>query len=951
LKTKAQIVFFLLLSIWASRANAQTVPLLDSLPAVADSMKLTVDSLLMTSDSTIMLTDSLSLFNQIRAASGDSLRPRPGVRPSTIDWSKVKLSSDGMDEQIDYSASDSMHYDVVNETLFLYGNATIKYTTMTITAHQISLNYGKNEVEAVANIDKRGKVTGAPEFTDGEQNMTAQKIRYNFKTKKGIIYDLSTQQGDDMNLLSAKAKLISPADSTQDDVIYSSNAIFTTCNHSEPHFGIRSKKQKIIPNKIVVTGLSNLEVMGIPSPVWLPFGVFPLKKGERTGLIFPQNYEFSPVWGYGFENIGWFFPISDYMNLRLTGNIYSRGTWGLNADIQYAKRYKHTGNLLLSFSNRRNQSSIGLPVINRSWNFRWSHQQAPTAHPYNNFSVSANIQTNSFLSLNQNSAEDRLTNTLNSNLAFSRKIPGTPFTFSSSASHSQNTNTRIMDIRLPVAALTMNQIYPFKNKNRGGNEEKWYEKITLNYKMDAQNRFTATDTTLFTKQTLEDAQYGVRHTMGTNASFRIFKHFNLSPSINYRENWYFNSLQREFVDTFTTVMDTLYNIDSTEFTVTEDTTSYGSVNDIIERGFEAVRLYDMSLSLNTQIFGTREFSKGFIRGIRHVIKPSVSFNYTPDYTDPDRGYYDSVQTDLRPGRDEPELYSRFRNAIYDRPSSAGKVMGMSYSLNNIFEAKYFTKKDSSINKLKLFDNIYLGGSYNFVADSLKADPITARGTTRFFKGITTFSFSAVFDPYAAVLNSRGTGNQRINELYWDTNKRLLRFDRAEFRFNSNLSVSQIRDMIFGKGKKNRNSRASTSVRQSGIQQPGTRTNNAASSNDDLLSTLSSFRLSHTFSLQLNRIDGRDTTFVQAHSLRLSGKIPLTDKWNINVGNLSYDFKSDRLVFPDLSFSRDLHCWEMGLSWRPEIGTYSFFIRVKPGTLDFIKVPYGTGNQDAIGGFR
>ena len=949
MKTKAHIVFFLL-SVWAINANAQTVPLLDSLASASDSTKLTIDSLQTMSDSTIVLRDSLSLFNSTKSASNDSLRPRPGNRQSAIDWSKVKLSSDGLDEQIDYTATDSMHYDVESEMLFLYGNATIKYTTMTITAHQISLNWGKNEVEAIAKIDERGKVTGAPEFNDGDQNMTAHKIKYNFKTKKGIIYDLSTQQGNDMNLLSAKAKLISPADSTQDDVIYSSNAIFTTCNHSVPHFGIRSRKQKIIPNKIVVTGLSNLEVAGIPSPVWLPFGVFPLKQGERTGLIFPQNYEFSPVWGYGFENIGWFFPINDYMNLRLTGNIYTRGTWGINADVQYLKRYKHDGTLNVSFSNRRNQNSIGLPIINRSWNFRWSHRQAATAHPYNTFSVSANIQTNNFLSLNGNSAEDRLTNTLNSNITFNRKFPGTPFNFSSSASHTQNTNTRVMDLRLPVMALTMNQVYPFKNKNRGGNEEKWYEKISLDYKLDAQNRFIATDTTLFSKQTLEDAQYGARHTMNTNASFRVLKHFNLSPSIRYRENWYFNSLNREFIDTFTVLVDTIYNIDSTDSTEARDTIAYGTVNDIMERGFEAVRLYDMSLTLNTQIFGTREFTKGFIRGVRHVIKPSVSFNYTPDYTDPDRGYYDRVQTDLRPGLDEPELYSRFRNAIYDRPGSRGKVMGLSYSLNNIFEAKYFSRKDSSINKLKLFDNIYVGGSYNFVADSLKADAITARGTTRFFKGITTFSFSAVFDPYAAVLNDRGTRNQRINTLYWDTNKRLLRFDRAEFRLNSNLSVSQIRDMIFGKGKgsSGRNSGASTGGRQSGIRQPGVRTDRSSSSNDDLLSTLSSFRLSHTFSLQLNRIDGRDTTFVQAHSLRLSGRIPLTDKWNITVGNLSYDFKSDRLVFPDLSFSRDLHCWEMGLSWRPEIGTYSFFIRVKPGTLDFIKIPYGTGNQDAIG---
>lgn len=973
---------------WASTSTAQTVPIIDSLktpldtiPTSGDSLRIEADSLApiiadpaaAPASSTLQPTaispegqpDSLNLTqsDSLGLTQPDSLantrppiipptsgRPPTGRPQPTTDLSAVTLSKDGLDEDIEYTSSDSMKNDITGKKIYLYGNAEVKYTSMNITAHQIILDMENNIVMAECGTDSLGKRFGIPAFTDGSQDFTANKIRYNFKSRKGIIYDITTQQGDDMYLKGSKAKLFSPADTTKgDNVVYSSNAIFTTCNHDHPHFGIRSRRQKVIANKMVVVGASNLEIAGIPSPVWLPFGFFPLKKGKRTGLIFPRDYEFSPTWGFGFRNVGWFFPLNDNMNLTLTGDIYTRGTWGLTANSQYKKRYKYSGNLSLGYSYRKDQDNVGLPIVNRSWNFRWSHRQEATAHPTNTFSVSANIQTNNFQSFNQNDANSVLTNTLSSNISFTKKLPGTPFRFSLSASHSQNTQNRTMNISLPVANFQMDRIYPFKNRNRGGNEEKWFEKISLQYTMDAQNRFQATDTTLFSRQTLEDAQYGVRHTVSSNAAFRVFKFFNFTPNINYKENWYFNTLRREFDPTV--IRDTLQdcNADSSECVEVFDTTSYGTVTDFRDLGFTPLRLFDVNMSLNTQIFGTRVFGRGFIRGIRHVIKPSISFNFTPDYTRESLGYYRTVQTDIR--QDDPDeftTYSIFDQAIYDRPTNQGRVMGLSYSLNNIFEAKYFSRRDSSIKKLKLFDNIFLGGNYNFVADSLKWSQVTARGAARFFKGITNVSFTAVFDPYAAVVTDNNT-NRRINTFYWDTNKRLLRFDRVEFRLTTNLTVGQIRDFFkkSGSGGGGSTSGLSSEPRRFDDDPSGAVSIGNAES---LLDVLANFRVSHNFTVRVNRIDGRDTTVVQAHTLRFSGRIKLTDSWNINVGNVSYDFRSGRLVYPDLGFSRDLHCWEMGMNWQPARGTYSFFIRVKPGTLDFINIPYKKNNADGFGGF-
>ncbi len=879
--------------------------------------------------------DTIPLIQERDLNPSDTLPTVLSTRDSTpfnANNQKIKYSKDSLDAPINYTARDSMILDIKNQKVHLYGSAVVTYTTLELKADYIVFDWGNNIVEAEGLPDSLGNISGSPVFKESDQTFNAKRIRYNFQTKKGLVYEATTQEKD-LYVLGKVGKMHSKNESRgqTEDYIYSENAIFTTCDHPEPHFGIRSKKQKVVPGKVVVVGPSNLEVGGVPTPLWLPFGFFPLKKGDRTGLIFPRDYEFSDAWGFGLRNVGWYFPINDYMDLTVSGDIYTRGSWGLKLNSKYKKNYKFNGNLSLGYSDRVGEQR-GVPTSNKSFSVQWSHSQDPKAHPLNRFSGSVNIQSNNYQSINNNDFADKYQNTFTSNVNYSRLFPDKPFTFSASMSHSQNTQTRQVDINLPTVDFQLRRIYPFKRKE-GIGKDKWYEKISLQYAANARNRFVATDTTLFTQQTLDDAQFGVKHTANTNASFQLLKFFNVTPGVNYKEIWYFDQVQKELDPTL--VVDTTFvflDPNDPDSTMILDTVSYGTIEELKVRGFSPLRLFNANISVSTQIFGVKKFSKGKIRGIRHIIKPSASFGYTPDYTDPSFGYFDYVDTDTRPEFNNPQRYDIFENGIYDRTPTGGKAMSLSYSLNNIFEAKVWSKRDSTEKNIKIFDNFRINGDYNFAADSFQLSRVRMDGTTRLFNGITTLSLNISLDPYAYDVEN----GRRINKFYWDTDRKILRFEFASLRFNTGLTIGKIKGIFAGEDK----TKTSAKKPAQGLL-----------SNESLLDVFSEFRISHQLAFSgFSQPNGRDTFLVSTNSISMNGRIKLTEKWNLRVGNISYDFKLKRLVYPDIGFYRNLHCWELGVDWQPTNGTYSFYLHVKPGTLDFIKVPYQRGNQDAFGGF-
>ncbi|MFK7773052.1 MAG: putative LPS assembly protein LptD [Saprospiraceae bacterium] len=931
------IILLFLLGL-ATNANGQDLPIKPT-KSVTDTIPVSSDSL------------SQSIPTPVNA-------PNPSQKKLT-----VQISPDSPDDPVEYDCKDSMDYDIKNKKVYLYGEAVVLQNTLKLTAERITIDFGNNIVTAEGLTDTLGNRIGYPIFDEGEQNFSAKKIQFNFKTKKGKVYDAVTQEGD-LYIHGSESKIFqgvkaNPADTINSDIAYNRNSIFTTCNHPEPHFGIRCNKLKMVTGKVAVVGPSNIELGGIPTPLFLPFGFFPLKQGARTGLIFPRDYEFSETWGFGFRNVGWYFPINDNWDTRVTGDIYFKGTWGLNVDTRYKYRYKSTGNFNLAFSDRVQELADASKSRDRSLSLRWSHSQDRSAHPNRSFSASVNIQTNGFQSRNFNDANSVLDNSLSSNINYRQAFPGSPFNLTASMNHSQNTRSNSVTFNLPTVGLVMDRIFPFKKENRVG-KEKWYERVTFKYDMNAQNRFTTTDTTLFTKQTLESAQYGMRHKVASDLNFKIFKFINVSPNINYTDVWYGNELEKEYVVDLVIVQDTSFNPDGSVYEITSDTTSYGGVEDNKINGFSRYFQLNAGVNLNTTRYFTKNFKKGFIRGIRHVAKPTVGFTYTPDYTNPEFGFYKDVISPETPLTEMDTLnYNVFANGIYGSPGSGGKQMRLTYGVRNNFEAKYWSRKDTVAKKFKLFNDINVNGDYNLAKDSLQWSDVRASGATRFFKGMTNVNLTASWSPYA-LADDRKT---KINTFYWDTKKRPLRFVNAVMRTSTSISVKQIRD-LFGKGKsKPKTGQGAPSFPGGNRDEDDTSfgsnrgsvnaSRGSVKSGEGFLDLFENFRISYNFNLEFEPsiATGKDTLVITNHSIETRGNINLTDNWKVTVGRIGYNFKDKKVTFPDFSFYRDLHCWEMGMSWQPERTTYSFFLRVKPSSLDFIELPYKKNNADArFGGF-
>lgn len=859
----------------------------------------------------------------------------------------VNISKDALDAEVTYKA-DTMRLDVRNQKILLLGNASVAYTNITLKAAYIEMNWAKTEVlaQGVPN-DTTGQMQGLPEFTEGENTFNAGRMRYNFETRKGIVYEVVTTQ-DDIFVRGAKSKFISkaPNDSLAQDIIYSSDAIFTTCTHDEPHFGIRSQKQKVIPNKLIVIGPSNLEIMGVPTPVWLPFGFFPVSKGRRTGLIFPRDFEQSQGLGFGLKGVGWFFPLGDNYNLSLTGDYYLEGSFGFQSNLTYRKRYAYNGNLNLRYDNRRLEQVVDMidPVTGetikdengqarqelayprqKGFSFIWSHTQDAGAHPLNRIGGSINFSTNNIQQQVLNDARTVNQNVTNSNFSFSRNWADKPISMSVAFNHSQNSRARTIDVNFPTFNFQTQSLYPFRIKERTG-PKRWYEDITVRYTNEARATFSAPDTTFFDQATFDAAKYGMQHNATAGTSFKVLKYFNLNPGINYKEVWYMRSLAQDRSIVTGIEIDTTILADGS---ISVDTTDYGMYNVDTLNGFAAYRTMSANLSLTTQIFGTYRFKKGYIRGLRHVIKPSFSFGYQPDYLS-NPNYFETV--DLDPNI--PSLFARLKDGIYGGPPQSEMQMAIGYNITNILEAKVFSRKDSTERNIKLFDNIYISGSYNFAADSLKWTPIAMAGNTRLFKGASNLTIRATFDPQAAVEPRPGTFT-RIDQTVWSQSRRPFRFVDANVGLNTNLTIGKIRAIFQGEEEE---------VVENVDLLSGD--NLRPSDETDFLSLFENFSIRHNLALGLEPLTlDKDTFQVTVHSIELRGSLGLTPNWNVDIGSIGYDFIRKQMTYPYLGLRRDLHCWEMGFDWAPTRNTYTFYLRVKPGTLDFIKVPYQRNNTD------
>lgn len=835
----------------------------------------------------------------------------------------VQLSSSAIEEPIDYYSKDTSWFEASRERIHLYGEAMIKYGQQELKAGYIVFDLAADEATAYETTAAPGRPAERVIFSDGSQDLVSKELRFNFETKKGIIRDAVTQQGE-FNVLGSRTKYVSKdANPLIDyDEIFNTNSLITTCTADHPHFGIRARKLKVVPDKLAIAGFSNLEIMGIPTPLFLPFGMFPLIQGQSSGLIFPNLWTYEERFGLGLQGVGYYFNINDYMDLKLTADLFTRGTHRINAQTNYKKRYKYTGFVQIQYANQITDFGTTAESQSfKSFKINIRHTQDAKAHPYRNLGGQINFQTNGHDRANRNDFEAQTQNIFGSSFNLRHQMPSTPFNFTLGLEHRQETQKNTIDVTFPKMSLNMNSIYPFKRKG-GSGPERWYENVNLRYNGSAEARVTGSDSTFFSQETLSNVRSGVSHGVDIQSSTRVLKYFNLTPSISYDEVWYFRTLEKSYDPTL--LLDTI-QIDTTlegELFARVDTT-FGTLVDNYVSGFDAFRDFTARVSLNTQLFATKRFSRGWLRGLRHTMKPDIGFNYSPGTRDV---YEEVVQARDANGDFIDERYNPFTGGIYNGRLDE-RQMAMTYRITNIFEAKYHSKRDSTDKKVQLLRNLSIGGDYNWARDSLRLSRVSISGNTQLLKNITNLTLNAAFDPYVY------EDGRFINRTVWSETGRPLSFNFFSANFNTNMSIGQIRDLIVGTGS------------QAPAQPASAPKGRKAGRTEALIDLFESFRLSHNYNIRYERLldTGRDTFKVSTHTLRLSGNLQLTENWNISIGNITYDIKNKGFVYPFLTFNRNLHCWDMSFTWAPEQGAYTFFIGVKSTTLSFLKYNYGQNN--------
>ncbi len=651
-----------------------------------------------------------------------------------------------LNDDVFYDATDSMQFDIVNEKVFLYGDAIIKYEQTEIKAAYIEIDWQKNQIYAKGRVDSTGEAIGNPQFTDNGKTFSAKEMTYNYKSKKGIINEIVTKEGEGF-IHGKKVK------KTTSEVMYLRKGEYTTCNAEKPHFSIRANRIKVIPGERIVSGPAYLTVFNVPTPLFLPFGFFPNTAEESSGILIP-SYGESANLGFFLKDGGYYFTINNKMDLAVRGDIYTKGSWATRSLLRYKKRYKYNGNLNLSYGRMIN-SEVDMPnySLKKDFFIRWNHKQDPKGNPSFLFSANVNAGSSTYHKNNSYNANDYLKNTFTSSISLNKKWEGTPFNLSTSLNHNQNTNTKIVNLTLPNVAFSMNRIFPFKNKKT--RTTKWYDKIGIAYSMNMKNEVSIADSLLFTSNALSKFRNGMRHSIPISTSIKLLKHFTFSPKFNLTERWYLSQIEKK------------WNGDQV-------------ITDTINK-FTRAHDYNFSAGFNTKLYGIAQFKEGKIAAFRHVLTPNLSFSYRPDFSKESFGYYNSVQVDSIGNR---QNYSIMQNGIYGGPG-ASRSGNINFSLGNLIDMKVRSKKDTSqsLKKLTLIQSMGISSSYNIFADSLNFSTIGLNARTKLLRAL-DLTFSSRYDPYIYKNGSR------INQFEMK-NGRLARFTSANAALGFNISENTL----------------------------------------------------------------------------------------------------------------------------------------------------------------
>ncbi|TAF09541.1 MAG: LPS-assembly protein LptD [Flavobacteriia bacterium] len=817
----------------------------------------------------------------------------------------TKKNKPFLDGVVNMKSKDYEKLDQKKKTVTLHNEAEIYYTDFELKAGRIVLDYEKNLVYAGRLKDSAGNYIQRPVFKQGDNVVEPDSIIFHTKSKRAKVWNSRTNQGE----LFIKSEI---SKKENDSVYFMKNARLTTSeNIDDPEYYFLVKRVKFVPKKKVVMNSTQMYIADVPTPIWLPFGYFPMSEKSTSGFIMPTPGQNNQQ-GYFLQNGGYYFALSDNYDLAVLGDYYTNGSYGLRAETSYAKRYKFNGRANIRFENNI-QSEKGFPdyLKSRQYNIQWSHSQDSKASPNSRFSASVNLGSSQYYrqSVNLNNIGSTINNNLSSSVSYSKTFQTVPqVNMSLSATHSQNTNTQQIDMTLPTFQASVDRIFPFAKGD--GVKKGIIKNISFQYNIRGENRIKTTDSLFFKPQMFRDARTGFQHSIPISTNFKVFKHFSVTGSANYNEVWTLNTIEKYYSSTENKV-------------VTVD-----------KNGFESFRTYNFNVGIGTTVYGTFNFGEGKkIEAIRHVVRPNISYGYTPSFDQ----YFESYALDAT-GINFAD-YTKFDNGIFGSPSNSVSN-AMNFSVSNTFEAKVKDKesKKGETKKVMLLNNLNFSTRYDFNADSLKLKEISVSGGTQLFKQKMNINFAAILDPYA--IDNSG---KRIEKFNIDNGGSLFRLPRANVTLNysfssadgkdsSNKSEQNVQnggreDDLFGVGTDLSDNRQSLFKKDEEGEKK--------ESNSEWYNTKLPWDLVIAYSVNYNNTNRQDE--IASHSLMASGNIELAPRWKVGFSS-GYDFVQKGVTFTQLRFERDLESWRMSFNWVP-FGTntyWGFFIGISSSILSDIK---------------
>ena len=823
------------------------------------------------------------------------------IRTDSIKKDSIKPKKPLLESKIKRTA---IGYEKINQKkkqMTLYDKAELYYQDIELKSGIIILDYEKNEIYAGRIKDSTGKYTQLPVFKQGSNVIEPDSIRFNFKTKKALVWNSRTEQ----NEFKIKAEITKREN---DSVYFMKKARFTTSEDIEnPEFYFQTSKVKFVPGKKVVIGLTHMVIANVPTPLIMPFAFFPMTETSQSGIIMP-TFNDTRQRGYAFQNGGYYFALSDNYDLAILGDYYTNGSYALRAETSYAKRYRYNGNINIRFENLIT-SERGYPDYSKSniYNIQWSHNKDQKSNPNSRFSASVNLGSSTYFqqSINQVNNNSRLNNTLSSSISYSKTFNSVPqVNMSLTATHSQNTQTQTINMTLPSLQVNVDRIFPFASKE--GEKRGIFKNINFQYTVKGDNRIETKDSLFFKPQMFRDANSGIQHSIPLSTNFKIFKHFSASASLNYNEVWYLKTINRSFDNQQNKVVETPVN------------------------GFDAFRTYNFSSSLGTTIYGTFNFGTNKrIQSIRHIMSPSVAFNYAPSF----EKYYDTYASDGS-GTIMKE-YTRFDKGIYGAPGN-GKSKMVRFELNNTFEAKVRDQDSTKTEpkKIMLLNNLNFSTDYNATSDSLRWSPLRISGGTTLFKDKMNINFATTLDPYAIDNSGR-----RINTFNANNGGSLFRMTSSNMTINFSLASTDGDDTKNKQGERNGGRSDDLYGTNTDFSDRRESQFNQKENSEDKVTEFFKSKIPWdlTMAYSLTYSNNNRENEIIGNTLSFSTNIDLTPKWKIGISS-GYDFVQQGVTFTQLRFERDLLSWRMDFNWLPfdDNAFWGFFIGIKSSVLSDIK---------------